>query len=38
LFLFGVALLREKQGLPPELSPEEKRDGKKKKKSNIFEF
>ncbi len=34
--MFSVASLREKQGLPPEPTADEKKEGKKKKKSRIF--
>jgi hypothetical protein len=37
-FLFDLALLREQQGLPPEPTPDEKKEGKKKKKSRNLIF
>jgi len=35
---FCLALLREQQGLPPEPTADEKKEGKKKKKSRILIF
>jgi hypothetical protein len=38
MLIFCIVALRQQQGLPPEPTADEKKEGKKKKKSRIFIF